>query len=103
MPRVVNRSRWEERSRAERCRSLSCSDLAVFKAFFNRRRTGPTSNEMALRSGRSTVDRVVGCSPLPGPHDEGFEKSRRLGVPTRAARDELDCRNGVEGKANDVP
>ncbi len=49
---------------------LSCSDLAVFKTFFNRTRDRADLEDMAT-AGTLEVDRVVGVlSRYLGPHDE---------------------------------
>ncbi len=55
---VANRSRWESFAGSD-VPFLSCSDLAVFKAFFNRTRDWADLEEMAV-AGTLDVDRVVG-------------------------------------------
>jgi hypothetical protein len=57
---------------------LSCSDLAVFKAFFNRTRDWADLEEM-VAVGTLDVDRVVGTlTRYLGPTDERVERLRRL-------------------------
>jgi hypothetical protein len=57
---------------------LSCSDLAVFKAFFNRTRDWADLEEM-VAVGTLDVDRVVGTlTRYLGPTDERVEHLRRL-------------------------
>lgn len=57
---------------------LSCADLAVFKAFFNRTKDWADLEEMST-AGRLDVDRVVGVLVrYLGPTDERVERLRRL-------------------------
>jgi hypothetical protein len=57
---------------------LSCSDLAVFKAFFNRTRDWADLEEMAA-VGTLDIDRVLGTlTRYLGPADERVERLRRL-------------------------
>jgi hypothetical protein len=57
---------------------LSCSDLAVFKAFFNRTRDWADLEEM-VAVGTLDIDRVVGAlTRYLGPTDERVERLRRL-------------------------
>ena len=74
---VANRSRWESFAGAE-VPFLSCSDLAVFKAFFNRTRDWADLEEMAA-VGTLDVDRVVGVlTRYLGPRDERIRRLQRL-------------------------
>jgi hypothetical protein len=58
---------------------LSCSDLAVFKAFFNRTRDWADLEDMAA-VGTLDIDRVLGTlTRYLGPTDERIEHLRRLG------------------------
>jgi hypothetical protein len=59
---------------------LSCTDLAVFKAFFNRTRDWADLEEMA-DAGTLDVDRVVGILVrYLGAPDERIERAARLGA-----------------------
>lgn len=83
----VNTTEFHEQA-AARCRVepfagheipfLSCSDLAVFKAFFNRTRDRADLEEMAA-AGTLDVDRVIGTlTRYLGPGDERIERLRRV-------------------------
>jgi hypothetical protein len=77
---VANRSRWESFAGAE-VPFLACSDLAVFKAFFNRTRDWADLEEMAAL-GTLDVDRVVGVLiRYLGPRDERIRRLQRLAEP----------------------
>jgi hypothetical protein len=74
---VANRSRWESFAGVD-VPFLSCADLAVFKAFFNRTRDWADLEEMAA-IGTLDVDRVVGVlTRYLGATDERVERLRRL-------------------------
>lgn len=73
---------------AERCRKepfagqvlpfLSCADLAVFKAFFNRTKDWADLEEMAA-AGTLAIDQVIGTLVrYLGPSDERIERLRSL-------------------------
>ncbi len=83
----VNTTEFHEQA-AARCRVepfaghdipfLSCSDLAVFKAFFNRTRDWADLEEMAA-VGTLDIDRVIGTlTRYLGPGDERVERLRHL-------------------------
>lgn len=75
---VAGRCRWE-RFAGESVPFLSCSDLAVFKAFFNRTRDWADLEAMAA-VGTLDVDRVVGAlTRFLGPTDERIAHLHRLG------------------------
>jgi hypothetical protein len=75
--RLAGRSRWESFAGAD-VPFLGCSDLAVFKAFFNRTQDWADLEEMAA-VGTLDVDRVVGVlSRYLGPTDERVERLRTL-------------------------
>ncbi len=75
---VAARFRWESFAGAE-VPFLSCSDLAVFKAFFNRTKDWADLEEMAA-IGTLDVDRVAGVlARYLGPTDERIERLRTLG------------------------
>jgi hypothetical protein len=76
---VANRSRWERFAGAD-VPFLSCSDLAVFKAFFNRTRDWADLEEMAA-VGTLDADRVIGV--LTRYLGTGDERLRRLEQLTR--------------------
>jgi hypothetical protein len=60
---------------------LACSDLAVFKAFFDRTKDWADLEEMAA-AGTLDVDRVVGAlARYLGPDDERIARVQRLRVP----------------------
>jgi hypothetical protein len=74
---VAGRSRWESFV-GEEVPFLSCSDLAVFKAFFNRTRDWADLEEMAA-VGALDVDRVIGVlTRYLGPTDDRIEHLRTL-------------------------
>ena len=57
---------------------LSCADLAVFKAFFNRTKDWADLEEMRA-AGTLDLDRVVGVlTRYLGPTDERVERLRKL-------------------------
>ena len=58
---------------------LSCADLAVFKAFFNRTKDWADLEEMQA-AGTLDVDRVIGVLVrYLGPTDDRIERLRALG------------------------
>jgi hypothetical protein len=74
---LAGRSRWEHFAGIE-VPFLSCSDLAVFKAFFNRTKDWADLEEMAA-VGALDVDRVVGVlTRYLGPTDERLERLQAL-------------------------
>jgi hypothetical protein len=74
---VANRSRVEPFA-GSLVPFLSCADLAVFKAFFNRTKDWADLEEMSA-AGTLDVDRVVGVLVrYLGPADERVERLRRL-------------------------
>jgi hypothetical protein len=74
---VARRSRRERFAGAE-LPFLSCADLAVFKAFFNRTRDWADLEEM-VAAGTLDVDRVLGAlTRYLGPADERLERLRAL-------------------------
>ena len=74
---VADRTHWETFAGAE-VPFLSCSDLAVFKAFFNRTRDWADLEDMAV-VGTLDVDRVVGVlTRYLGPGDERIRRLQRL-------------------------
>lgn len=74
---AANRSRWESFAGVE-VPFLSCSDLAVFKAFFNRTRDWADLEEMAAL-GTLDADRVVGVlTRYLGPRDERIRRLQQL-------------------------
>ncbi len=74
---VANRSH-EKLFAGELVPFLSCPDLAVFKAFFNRTKDWADLEEMSA-AGRLDVDRVVGVLVrYLGPADERVERLRQL-------------------------
>jgi hypothetical protein len=75
---VATRCRWETFAGVD-VPFLACSDLAVFKAFFNRTRDWADLEEMAA-VGTLDVDRVAGTlARYLGPDDERLEHLRGLG------------------------
>ena len=57
---------------------LSCADLAVFKAFFNRTKDWADLEEMSA-AGTLDIDRVVGVLVrYLGPTDERVDRLRRM-------------------------
>lgn len=75
--RVAERFRWE-RFAGDDVPFLSCSDLAVFKAFFDRTRDWADLEDMAA-VGTLDVDRVIGVlTRYLGPGDARVERLRRL-------------------------
>lgn len=76
--RAEARVRWEWFS-GTRVPFLSCPDLAVFKAFFNRNRDWVDLEEMAA-AGTLDLDRVVGVlARYLGPEDERIGRLTALG------------------------
>jgi hypothetical protein len=74
---VAARFRWESFAGVE-VPFLSCSDLAVFKAFFNRTKDWADLEEMAA-VGTLDVDRVAGVlARYLGPTDERIDRLRTL-------------------------
>lgn len=74
---AAGRSRWEDFA-GTRVPFLSCSDLAVFKAFFNRTKDWADLEEMAA-TGTLDLDRVIGVlTRYLGPSDERLERLRDL-------------------------
>jgi hypothetical protein len=72
---VASRARWEE-FEGTLLPFLSCSDLAVFKAFFNRTRDWADLEEMQA-AGTLDVDRVIGgLVHYLGPGDARVERLR---------------------------
>jgi len=74
---AARRRRWERFEGAD-LPFLSCTDLAVFKAFFDRTKDWADLEEMQA-AGTLDVDRVVGVlSRYLGPDDERLERLREL-------------------------
>jgi len=74
---VAGRARFET-FEGEQLPFLGCSDLAVFKAFFNRTRDWADLEEMRA-AGTLDVDRVAGIlARYRGPDDERIERLLRL-------------------------
>jgi hypothetical protein len=75
---IANRARWEEFEGVQ-LPFLSCADLAVFKAFFNRTKDWADLEEMQA-AGTLDVDRVIGVLVrYLGPTDDRIERLRALG------------------------
>ena len=75
---VAQRIHWEPFANAE-LPFLSCTDLAVFKAFFNRTRDWADLEDMAA-AGTLQTDRVLGVLvQLLGPADDRIERLQGLG------------------------
>jgi hypothetical protein len=71
------RARWE-RFAGRELPFLSCSDLAVFKVFFNRTRDWADLEEMAS-AGTLDLSRIAGVlASYLGPHDERITRLRSL-------------------------
>jgi hypothetical protein len=74
---TADRARWEEFG-GRRVPFLSCVDLAVFKAFFNRTKDWADLEEM-VEAGTLDGDRVIGVLVrYLGADDERIERLRRL-------------------------